>query len=88
MGLAEVADIGPGGNFLTAESTLLRFRQAYFQSDIFPNLALEAWEAEGRPQTVARLRSYTQELIDGLDDPGDYEELTERGESFIASWRP
>lgn len=81
----EIALIGPGGHFLTSDSTLKHFRYAYYESDIFPNLTLEKWQAQGCPQATDRLRRYTRRLLDELDAPDDYADLIARGESFIHS---
>jgi trimethylamine--corrinoid protein Co-methyltransferase len=81
----EIALIGPGGHFLTSDSTLKHFRYAYYESDIFPNLTLEKWQAQGCPQATDRLRHYTRRLLDELDAPDDYAGLIARGESFIHS---
>jgi trimethylamine:corrinoid methyltransferase-like protein len=81
--LQEIAQAGPGGNFLTSDLTYHRFREAYFQSDIFPLLTLEDWQARGCPQADALLRSYTTEMISGLEAPEDHADLMARGIEFI-----
>jgi trimethylamine--corrinoid protein Co-methyltransferase len=87
LALAEIAESGPGGNFLTSNLTLRLFRKAYYQSQIFPLLALEDWQAKGGPRAEEVLRRYTKQLIDGLKPPDGHEELTERGEAFIERYR-
>ncbi len=47
--LGDVSQVGPGGNFLMAESTLEHYRTAYFESAIFPNLTIEEWRQQGSP---------------------------------------
>ena len=81
--LDEIAEAGPGGNFLTSDLTLKRFRQAYYQSDIFPQLTLEEWQEKGCRRADDVLRRYTKELIDNLTAPADHGDLMERGEAFI-----
>ena len=83
VGLQEAAAVGPGGSFLTSENTLNRFRSAYYQSGFFQNLSLEAWQAEGRPQAVDRLREHTRRLLNEAKAPDDRSALWERGEAFI-----
>lgn len=83
--LGEVAEIGPAGNFLMAPSTLERYRTAYFESAIFPNLTIEAWREAGCPRAEDRLRERTLELLDGIGAPEDHDDLTARGEEFIRS---
>jgi trimethylamine--corrinoid protein Co-methyltransferase len=81
--LEEIKEVGPGGNFLMSDSTLKLHREAYFKSDIFPNLSLDAWQAEGHPTAGDILRQYTRGLIDELAPPEDHDELIGRGEAFI-----
>jgi len=79
----EIAKTGPGGNFLTSDLTYHRFSKAYFQSEIFPQLTLEDWQARGCPQADALLRRYTAEIISGLKAPDDHAELMAKGLEFI-----
>ncbi len=79
----EIAEAGPGGEFLSSDLTLKRFRQAYYQSDIFPQLTLEAWQEQGCQRADEVLRGYTKDLIDNLTAPGDHGDLMEQGEAFI-----
>ncbi len=86
VGLDEIAQVGPGGSFLISETTLEHFRDAYYVSDIFDNLSLQDWQAQGQPQPVDLLRSYTRQLIDGLSAPDDHADLMSRGQAFIRDW--
>lgn len=79
----DIAAVGPGGDFLISDSTLQHFRNAYFTSDIWPNLSLEMWEDKGRPQPLQMLRDHTQTLLNSLKPPEDHAELMARGETFI-----
>ncbi len=81
--LDEIAQAGPGGSFLTSDLTLRRFRQAYFESEIFPHLALEAWQERGCPRADDALKRYTKRLISDLEPPRDHSELMAKGEAFI-----
>jgi trimethylamine--corrinoid protein Co-methyltransferase len=81
--LDEIAQVGPGGSFLTSGLTLKLFRRAYYRSRIFPALTLEEWQARGCPRADDLLRSYTRRLIDGLKPPDDHADLMARGEAFI-----
>ncbi len=83
LALDDIASVGPGGNYLTADSTLQRFRSAYFSSEVFPNLTLEEWQAQESPQAVERLRAYTGRLIARLAPPEDHDDLMSRGEAYI-----
>ncbi len=82
--LDEIAQVGPGGNFLMAEQTLKLFRIAYHHSRFFPKLTLEDWQARGCPHADELLRGYTRQLLETLEAPPDHDELMARGLAFIA----
>jgi trimethylamine--corrinoid protein Co-methyltransferase len=83
VALQEAAAVGPGGSFMMSDRTLGRFRDAYYRSGFFENLSLEAWQAQGCPQAVDRLRELTSSLLQRLEAPDDHADLVARGESFI-----
>jgi trimethylamine--corrinoid protein Co-methyltransferase len=83
--LADIAEVGPAGNFLMAPSTLASFRTAYFQSSIFPNLTVEDWRQQGSPRADDRLRRHTADLLGGLTPPEDHDQVIARGEELIRS---
>jgi trimethylamine--corrinoid protein Co-methyltransferase len=83
--LGEIDQAGPGGNFLTAKSTLRHFRTAYYTSPIFPRYSMEKWQANGRPPAINQLREHTRQLLAELQAPADHDELMRRGEAFIKS---
>jgi trimethylamine--corrinoid protein Co-methyltransferase len=87
VALDEIAEAGPGGNFLTSNLTLKLFRDAYYRSDVFPNLAFEDWQAKGYPRADEALRRYTKQLIDRLQPPESHGDLMERGEAFIQQYQ-
>jgi trimethylamine--corrinoid protein Co-methyltransferase len=83
VSLDEITQTGPGGSFLTSRLTLKHFRQAYYESDIFPKLTLDEWEARRRPRAQDRLERHTRRLIADSRAPEDHDDLLARGESFI-----
>jgi trimethylamine--corrinoid protein Co-methyltransferase len=83
--MEEITQTGPGGDFLTARSTLKHLRSAYYQSPIFANLTLEEWEARGRPRAGDLLRQHTARLLQEAQAPEDQEELLGHGRAFIES---
>lgn len=85
LGLEEILQAGPGGNFLTTKLTRQHYRQAYYSSPIFPRWSMEKWEAQGRPQAQQVLREYTLQQLAGLRPGDNFDELIEKGESWIAS---
>ena len=87
VALDEIAEAGPGGHFLTSNLTLKLFRDAYYRSDIFPNLAFEDWQAKGCPRADEALRRYTKQLIEGAKPPEGHGGLMERGEAFVQQYQ-
>jgi trimethylamine--corrinoid protein Co-methyltransferase len=83
VGLDQIAQVGPGGSFLTTDLTLELFRHAYYSSSIFPKLTLEGWQAQGAPTAESVLKQYTQDLLASLEAPEDHAELQVRGQRFI-----
>jgi len=83
LGLQEIDQVAPGGNYMSAPSTMENYRQAYYQSPIFPRLSLEKWQAQERPQANDLLRGYTSELLERMPVPEDHDELLARGEAWI-----
>jgi len=79
-----VYEMRENGHFLTSETTLERYRNAYFQG-IFPRISLEKWEEEGNPRIEQLLRNRTVELLSNQEPPDDHDELIARGEEFIKS---
>jgi trimethylamine--corrinoid protein Co-methyltransferase len=84
--LDEIQQEGPGGNFLTTETTLATYKKAYYTSPIFARWSLETWMDKGRPQAIDILRQYTMQLLSNLKAPADHDELLGKGEAFIERW--
>ena len=83
VGLDEIMATGPGGNFLTARSTRKNYKNAYFESQIFPQLSFEKWQENGQPKAEKYLIDRTQQLIAKLNYPEDHDEFIQKGEAFI-----
>ena len=83
--LAEISKVGPGGSFLTSPSTLKNFRSGYYSSPIYPRWNMEKWQTEGQPDARQVLREKTQDMLNYLPAPLDYEEMVRKGEEYINS---
>jgi trimethylamine--corrinoid protein Co-methyltransferase len=83
IGLEDIAQAGPGGNFLTSNLTLKFYRNARQGSHIFANLGIDEWQARGRPRAQDLLKGYTRQLLDESKPPENHSELLAQGESFI-----
>ena len=79
----EMAEVGPGGNFLLSGLTLQMYRSAHYASPIFQRWSLEKWQAQGYPRAIDLLRQYTCQLLEGLRAPEDHDALLAGGEAFI-----
>jgi trimethylamine--corrinoid protein Co-methyltransferase len=83
IGLEDIAQVGPGGNFLTSNLTLKFYRNTREFSHIFDSLSLDEWQARGRPRAEDLLKGYTRQLLDESKPPENHSELLVQGESFI-----
>jgi len=83
IGLEDIAQVGPGGNFLLSNLTLKFCRNARQFSHIFDNLPMDEWQARGRPRAQDLLKGYTRQLLDESKPPENHSELLAQGESFI-----
>lgn len=83
LGLEEIHHVGPGGDFLTAPSTLARCREESGGSGIWPLLSCSQWLEQGMPRAGARLKAHTAELLRHAAPPADHRAVLEQGEAFI-----
>jgi trimethylamine--corrinoid protein Co-methyltransferase len=81
--LAEIKSTGPGGSFLTAESTIKNCRKLPQDDLIWPHFSLEKWQSRGCPKAEEYLREYTVDKMENMAKPQDHDELIEKGERFI-----
>ncbi|HNJ15108.1 MAG TPA: trimethylamine methyltransferase family protein [Anaerolineales bacterium] len=85
VGLSEVEKVGPGKSYVSAPTTLKKYKNGYYVNPIFPRWSMEKWIESGQPHAQQKLREYTIEFLKDLPAPEDYEELHAKGEEFIAS---
>ena len=83
IGLEEIVQAGPGGDFLTSDLTLKFYRDGREFSQIFDNLQIDEWQARGRPRTEDLLKEHTRQLLNESKPPEDHAELLKQGESYI-----
>ena len=83
VGLAEIHNIGPGKGYVSAPTTLKRYKNGYYVSPIFPRWSMEKWLEAGQPHAQTRLTEYGLEFLKHLPAPEDHEELIRKGEEFI-----
>ena len=83
IGLEEIAQAGPGGNFLTSNLTLKFYNNAREFSRIFDNLQIDEWQARGRPRTEDLVKEHTRQMLNESKPPENHAELLKQGESYI-----
>lgn len=88
VGLAEMAAVGPGGNFLEADATFERCREISHESAVWPVYSLDAWQERGNPEAGRLLREHTAQLLKTMEGPDDRIRLRERGYAFIGMALP
>ena len=86
VGLDEIHKVGPGKGFVSAPTTLKRYKNGYYVSPIFPRWSMEKWIEAGQPHAQKRLREYAIEFLKDLPIPEDHDELIRKGEEFIQAY--
>jgi trimethylamine--corrinoid protein Co-methyltransferase len=81
--LAEIKSAGPGGSFLTAESTVKNCRKLPRDNVVWPHFSLEKWQDKGCPKADEYLRKFTIQKMEHMAKPEDHDELIKKGERFI-----
>jgi trimethylamine--corrinoid protein Co-methyltransferase len=81
--LDEIKSAGPGGSFLTAESTVKNCRILPQDDVVWPHISLEKWQSKGCPKAEEFLQKHTIQIIENMSAPEDHDELIEKGERFI-----
>jgi trimethylamine--corrinoid protein Co-methyltransferase len=84
VGLEEIHKVGAGKSYVSAPTTLKKYKTGYYVSPIFPRWSMEKWMNAGQPHVQDRLREYTIELLKNLPAPEDHAELMAKGEEFIS----
>jgi trimethylamine--corrinoid protein Co-methyltransferase len=64
--IEDIAEVGPGGNFLAQPSTRTASRSGeFFAPSLIGRLPYDAWVTAGRPSMYARAREQVQAILDG-----------------------
>ena len=59
-----LAEVGPGGQFLTQRHTLANFRKELWQPSIFTRKPFGAWDADGRRDTAIRVKEKIHRILE------------------------
>ncbi len=78
----DIAEVGPGGNFLAMPATRTASRSAeFYEPSLIGRATWETWHGAGRPEMYGRARERVREILDGpvVDPiPGQVEDEVER----------
>jgi trimethylamine--corrinoid protein Co-methyltransferase len=83
IGMEDITQAGPGGDFLLSNLTLKSYRNTRQFSHIFKNLQIDEWQASGRPRAEDLVKDVTLQLLNECKPPENHSELLAQGESFI-----
>src|SRR5688572_7904510 len=83
VGLDEIHKVGPGKGYVSAPTTLKRYKNGYYVSPIFPRWSMEKWIEAGQPHVQKKLSDYAVEFMKDMPVPEDHEDLMRKGEEFI-----
>jgi trimethylamine--corrinoid protein Co-methyltransferase len=83
VGLDEIHKVGAGKSYVSAPTTLKKYKTGYYVNPIFPRWSMEKWIDAGQPHVQKKLSDYTIEYLKDLPVPEDHEELMRKGEEFI-----
>ncbi|HEX2994950.1 MAG TPA: trimethylamine methyltransferase family protein [Anaerolineales bacterium] len=83
VGLDEIHKIGAGKSYITAPTTLKKYKTGYYVNPIFPRWSMEKWMEAGQPHVQKKLSEYAIEFLMDLPVPDDHEDLMRKGEEFI-----
>jgi trimethylamine--corrinoid protein Co-methyltransferase len=87
VGLEEIHKVGPGKSYVSAPTTLKKYKTGYYVNRIFPRWSMEKWIEAGQPHVQKKLSEYAVEVLKDLPAPEDHEELMRKGEEFIGKWK-
>jgi trimethylamine--corrinoid protein Co-methyltransferase len=85
IGLEEIHKVGAGKSYVSAPTTLKKYKTGYYVNPILPRWSMEKWIEAGQPHVQKKLSEYTVEFLKDLPAPEDHEELMRKGEEFIAT---
>jgi len=85
VGLEEIHKVGAGKSYVSAPTTLKKYKSGYYVNPILPRWSMEKWIEAGQPHVQRKLSEYTVEFLKDLPVPEDHEELMRKGQEFITA---
>lgn len=86
LGMQDIQNLGPGGNYLLSDLTLMKFKDQSQPSGIWEVLDLEKWQGADQPEAIQILRDHTHHLINEMEPPSDHDRLLAQGELYIQQY--
>ncbi len=63
LALDDVADVGPGGNYLTAASTLKHMKSELYEDRLYDPKNYQEWQRDGAPDARERARRIARDIL-------------------------
>lgn len=84
INIAEMDQIGHGGNYLTSEQTLASLADIRNADPIWPSLQMDAWKEQGMPKAEKFLIDRTRDLYaKALKESENNLEIIKKGEAYL-----
>ncbi|MBS3812878.1 trimethylamine methyltransferase family protein [Candidatus Bipolaricaulota bacterium] len=64
IGVDEIAKVGPGGNYLTSQQTISKFKEDVWSPDIIDRNVYEGWEEKGKKSLRDKAREKVQDILE------------------------
>ncbi|MCK8827276.1 trimethylamine methyltransferase family protein [Natroniella acetigena] len=61
----DIKEVGPGGNFLTASSTMKYMRTEFFDDQLYDDRDWDDWSKDGAPDARERAKDIAREILEG-----------------------
>ena len=79
-----IAEAGPGGTFLETQHVLERYRDAFFEAELFDNASFEQWRDEGRIEAPERAAAKREKVLADYEAPELDAGIAEALDDFVA----
>jgi trimethylamine--corrinoid protein Co-methyltransferase len=80
-----IADVGPGGNFMTQRHTKRHFRDEWFFPTLFNRRGYQEWEDGGKPDLAAKAQAKLLGIIEDHQPPQLDAETRQRVHAVVQS---
>src|SRR4051794_39993943 len=83
LGLAAIAEVGPGGHFFGTEHTQARFRTAFHRPLLSDWRNFESWQEAGSPELPSKANRVWKELLAAYEEPAIDPSIAEALTAFV-----